>query len=137
MFSFADDAHGSSRAKAGTSEFRYAVHRVEATDVLADPAYPELNVSAEGRFVIVKLSVTNVTERPRTFQSTNARVSDGVHEYGIDDTAWQYVGDSTKEVPPGASIDAAVVFDVPKDFAAQSIVLPDSGTSERVAVAVN
>ena len=135
VFSVADDAHGSDRAHmASGDEFSYVVHRVEAADVLADPEVPEFNVSADGRFVIVKLSVTNVTDTAQTFQSTHATVSDGVTEYGVDDTAWRYVGQPVKEVPPGASIDAAVVFDVPRTFDVESIVLRDGPPNERVTV---
>ena len=112
------------------------MHRVEITDVLADPEFPDHNVTAAGRFVVVKMTVTNVSTARQTFHSTFSTVSDGTTEYGVDEATWPYVGEAAKAVEPGRSTDVAVVFDVPKGVDVQSIVLRDGPLAEGVAIAL-
>jgi len=119
---------------ARSGNFAYIVHRVEVTDVLANPEFPERNVTAEGRFVVVKMTVTNVTGARQTFHSGFNTVSDGSTEYRVDEATWSYVGEAAKDVGPGASTDVAIVFDVPKGAELQSIVLRDGPQSEGVSV---
>jgi len=117
-----------------SGDFDYVIHRIEATDVIADPEFPDDNVTADGRFVVVKLTVTNVSSGKQTFNSQFNTVSDGTTEYRADDTAWHYVGEAVKDVDPGRSIDAAIVFDVPRGVELQSIVLRDERSAEGVVV---
>ncbi|WP_319453674.1 MULTISPECIES: DUF4352 domain-containing protein [unclassified Mycobacterium] len=117
-----------------SGNFAYVVHRVEVTDVLADPEFPERNVTAEGRFVVVKMKVTNVTGARQTFHSSFNTVSDGSTEYRVDEATWPYVGEAAKDVDPGSSTDVAIVFDVPKGADLQSLVLRDGPQSEGVSV---
>jgi hypothetical protein len=121
-------------AQAGS--FAYVVHRVETTDVIADPEYPEHNITAAGQFVVVKLTATNVSRGRQTFRTAFDTLSDGSTEYQVDDAAWRYVGAATKDVDPGKSIEAAVVFDVPKGVDPDVIVLRDRRFAEGVAVAL-
>ena len=117
-----------------SGNFDYVIHRIEATDVIADPEFPDDNVTADGRFVAVKLTVTNVSSGKQTFNSQFNTVSDGTTEYRADDTAWHYVGEAVKDVDPGRSIDAAIVFDVPRGVELQSIVLREDRSAEGVVV---
>ena len=117
-----------------SGNFDYVIHRIEATDVIADPEFPNDNVTADGQFVVVKLTVTNVSSGKQTFNSQFNTVSDGTTEYRADDTAWHYVGEAVKDVDPGRSIDAAIVFDVPRGVELQSIVLRDERSAEGVVV---
>ena len=136
LIGVAERADGRSATHVGevrSGNFAYVVHRVEVTDVLADPEFPERNVTAEGRFVVVKMKVTNVTGARQTFHSSFNTVSDGSTEYGVDEATWPYVGEA-KDVAPGSSTDVAVVFDVPKGADLQSIVLRDGPQSEGVSV---
>src|SRR4029077_14243606 len=132
----ADGRTGARPGEARAGNFAYVVNRVELTDVLADPEFPEHNVAAAGRFVVVKLTVTNVSTARQTFASTFDTVSDGSTEYGADDATWLYVGEATKAVEPGQSTDVAIVFDVPKGADLQSILLRDGRLDEGVAVAL-
>ena len=127
---------GAHWGEAQVGSFVYVVHRVDTTDVIADPEYPEHNVSAAGQFVVVKLTATNVTGDRQTFRTAFDTVSDGSIEYQVDDTAWRYVGQHVKDVDPGKSIEAAVVFDVPKGVYLDAIVLRDGQFAEGVAVAL-
>jgi hypothetical protein len=137
LIGVADRADGLNAAPVGAARsgnFAYVVHRVEVTDVLANPEFPERNVTAEGRFVVVKMTVTNVTGARQTFHSSFNTVSDGSTEYRVDEATWPFVGEAAKDVAPGASTDVAIVFDVPKGAELRSIVLRDGPLSEGVSV---
>ena len=137
LIGVADRGEGLTAAHDGearSGDFAYVVHRVEVTDVLANPEFPERNVTAEGRFVVVKMTVTNVTGARQTFHSGFNTVSDGSTEYRVDEATWSYVGEAAKDVGPGASTDVAIVFDVPKGAELQSIVLRDGPQSAGVSV---
>lgn len=123
-------------AEARAGSFDFVVHRVETTDVLADPEYPERNITAAGKFVVVKLTATNISGVRQTFRTVFDSVSDGMTEYGVDQEARRYVGPVTKDVEPGKSIDAAVVFDVPRAVDLEAIVLRDRRFAQGVAVAL-
>jgi hypothetical protein len=116
--------------------FDYVVHRIETTDVLADPEYPEHNITAAGEFVVVKLTATNISGDRQTFRTAFDTVSDGSAEYQVAEAAWRYVGEPLKAVDPGKSIEAAIVFDVPKGVDLDAIVLRDRRFAEGVAVAL-
>jgi hypothetical protein len=124
----------SSIARSGN--FDYVVHRVETTDVLADPEFPERNITASGEFVVVKVTATNVSTDRQTFRTAFDTVSDGSTEYQVDDAAWRYVGSVRKDVDPGKSVDAAIVFDVPKGVDLDAIVLREARFAEGVAIAL-
>jgi len=127
---------------AGTGEevrdgdFAFVVNGVRTTDVIADAEFPELNKTAEGEYVIVDLTVTNVFAEGRTFFASCNRLSDGTTVFEADDEAWLYLGDMVAEVPPGASIETEVVFDVPKGTDLESIWLRGGPLSDGVAVAL-
>jgi Domain of unknown function (DUF4352) len=131
-----DGAAAAHRGEARAGNFAYVVHRVETTDVIADPEFPEHNVTAAGQFVVVKLTATNVSGHRQTLRTAYDTVFDGNTEYGVDDAAWRYVGAARVDVGPGKSIDAAVVFDVPKGVDLDAIVLRDGRFAESVAVAL-
>jgi hypothetical protein len=128
--------HPAPRELARAGSFDFVVHRVDTTDVLADPEYPEHNITAAGEFVVVKVTATNVSGIRQTFRSAFDTVSDGVVEYDVVEAARRYVGQDRRDVDPGKSIDAAIVFDVPKGSDLASIVLRDRRFAEGVAVAL-
>jgi hypothetical protein len=131
-----DGAAAAHRGEAQAGGFAYVVHRMETTDVIADPEFPNRNITAAGEFVVVKLTATNVSGHKQTFLTSFDTVSDGSTEYEVDDAAWRYVGKRMADVDPGKSIEAAVVFDVPKGVDLDSIVLRDGRFAEGVAVAL-
>ena len=120
--------------EARSGDFAYVVHRVEVTDVLADPEFPDRNVTAAGRFVVVKMTVTNVGNEPQTFFASFNTLSDGSTVYQSDDEAWIYLGNTLADLNPGDSVDTAVVFDVPRGTDVESIELHDGPFSDGVTV---
>jgi len=137
LIGVADRGEGLTAAHDGearSGDFAYVVHRVEVTDVLADPEFPDRNVTAAGRFVVVKMTVTNLSAERHTFHATSSTVSDGTTEYRVDEATWPYVGEAATVLDPGRSADVAVAFDVPKGVDLRSIVLRDGALAEGVAV---
>jgi hypothetical protein len=125
---------------AGTGEevrdgdFAFVVNGVRTTDTIGDPEFPELNATAQGEYVIVALTVTNVSADPKTFFASFNTLSDGTTVFEPDDEAWLYLGHTVTDVGPGASLETEVVFDVPRDTDLESIWLRGGPLSEGVAV---
>jgi hypothetical protein len=114
--------------------FAFVVNGVETTDVIADPEYPEVNTTAAGEYVIVRLTVTNVSAEPQAFYAASNTLSDGTTEYKADAEAWLYLGETVTDLAPGDSIESAVVFDVPKGTDIESIRLRDGLFTDGVVV---
>ena len=98
------------------------------------PQFPELQKAAQGEFVIVKMTVTNVGTEPQTFFASFNKLSDGTTTYEADDEAWIYLGNTLADLNPGDTVDTAVVFDVPDGTDPESIELHDGPFSDGVTV---
>ena len=133
-FSVADRAHGAESVDARTGDLAFVVHRVETTDVIADPEYPTDNVSADGRFVVVKLTVINTSDDREVFHAAFSTLSDGAAQYEVEPAAWHYVGNADRALGPRESIEAALVFDVPRGADPRAIVLRTEPASTGVSV---
>jgi hypothetical protein len=117
-------------------DFAFVVDGVRTTDVVASPESPEQNRTADGEYVIVALTVTNVSSDGQRFVPSFNTLSDGTTVFQPDDDTWQYLGHTVTEVAPGASIETEVVFDVPKGTNLESIWLRGGPESDGVAVAL-
>lgn len=117
-------------------DFSFVVNGVRTTDVIGDPKFPELTKTAEGEYVIVALTVTNVSADPHSFFASFITLSDGTTVFASDNEAWLYLGDTVADVGPGRSIETEVVFDVPRGTNLESIWLRGGPLSDGVAVAV-
>lgn len=116
-------------------DFAFVVNGVRTTDVIGDSEFPELNATARGEYVIVDLTVRNVSTKPHMFFASFTTLSDGTTVFQADDKAWLYLGDRAAEIGPGASKETEVVFDVPRDTHLESIWLRGAPLSAGVAVA--
>jgi hypothetical protein len=114
--------------------FSFVIAGIERVDAVADAEFPEIQKTAQGEFVIVKMTVTNVGAEPQTFFASFNTLSDGSTVYQSDDEAWIYLGNTLADLNPGDSIDTAVVFDVPKGTDVESIELHDGPFSDGVTV---
>lgn len=96
--------------------------------------------TAQGQFVLVSVTVTNIGDAAQTFLGDNATlVDDQGREHSADTTAAIYLENSESfitEINPGNAVDAVVVFDVPADAVPTSIELHDSIFSGGVTVAL-
>lgn len=134
VFAVADRADAGHRVEATTDHLAFVVHHVDTSDVIADPEFPADNMSAGGRFLVVKLSVINTTADAQVFHSALATLSDGSVQYPVVVAARHYVGEEDVAVSPGQSVETALVFDVPRDVEPRSIVLREDRASSGVAV---
>jgi hypothetical protein len=114
--------------------FSFVIAGVERVDAVTDAEFPEIHKAAQGEYVIVKMTVTNVDHEPQMFFASFNILSDGTTTYRPDDEAWVYLGNTLADVNPGDSIETAVVFDVPKGTDAESIELHGGPFSEGVTV---
>jgi hypothetical protein len=115
-------------------DFSFVVTGVDRLDAVTHPEHPEIEKTAQGEFVIVRMTVTNVGADPQKFFVSFDTLSDGTSVFKSDDEAWLYLGNSVNDVNPGDTLDTAVVFDVPKDTEVSSIELHDGPSSKGVTV---
>lgn len=99
-----------------------------------------LSVDAQGQFVLVHVTVTNVGDAAQMFDASSQKLFDAQgREHSADSTAGIYLGDANSflnDINPGNSIQGVVVFDVPADAVPASIELHDSFMSGGISVAL-
>ena len=114
--------------------FAFVVGDVQTVDAVTHPDDPEVQKEAQGEYVIVQTTVTNVSAEPQPFYVSFSTLSDGTTVYKSDDEAWLYLGNTVADLSPGESLETSVVFDVPVGTRVESIELHDSPLSEGVTV---
>ena len=115
-------------------DFSFVVTDVQRMDAVVNPEHPDIEKVAQGEFVVVQMTVTNVGAEPQTYSGSFNTLFDGSTVYKSDDEAWLYFGKLPPRLNPGDSVDTGVVFDVPKGTEVQSIELHDGPTSAGVTV---
>ena len=93
----------------------------------------------QGKFVLVKVTVTNHGDRVQTFFGSDQKLLASGKEYGADATAAAYYSSSRslyEQISPGGRVQGAVIFDVPEDAKPESIELHDSAFSQGVRVSL-
>ncbi|HYZ68493.1 MAG TPA: DUF4352 domain-containing protein, partial [Mycobacterium sp.] len=97
------------------------------TDVATAPSvkYQDAPVekTAQGEFLIVRMTVLNSGDTPTTFLGTLQKLKAGGATYSIDDEATFYLDGGLAELNPGDTKDLALAFDVPQGTTAESIEL--------------
>ncbi len=125
-------------------KFEFVVKSFECgkTEVVS-PESEFLNKQAQGQYCLLTLTVKNIKDEQQGFFSSNQKLLDSTSKvYGADDLATSYNAPSSQEstwaqINPGNSIDAVVVFDVPKDIVPTAAELHDSAFSNGVKVILN
>ncbi|GAB3217208.1 DUF4352 domain-containing protein [Mycolicibacterium hippocampi] len=100
----------------------FTVHGVEVGPTVESADFP-LEKTAAGEFVIVYLTVTNVSDAPATFLGTFQKLRAGSTVYSIDDEATFYTGGALAELGPGDQAEVAVAYDVPPGTSPDAIEL--------------
>lgn len=99
-----------------------------------------LSVDAQGQFVLVHVTVTNIGDAAQMFDASSQKLFDTQgREHSADSTAGIYLGDANSflnDINPGNSIQGVVVFDVPADAVPASVELHDSFMSGGSTVAL-
>jgi hypothetical protein len=139
-----DGAGGTEKAKPKTpgigdtvkdGKFSFKVTKLEnRTQVGSD----FLNKKAQGKFLLVHVTVKNIGDEAQSFFGNNQKLLDSKgRKYEADAEAAIYLADSKslyEEINPGNSVKGRVLFDVPKQVKVATIMLHDSAFSDGVKV---
>lgn len=117
-------------------QLSFTVHGVEVGTTVVSSDAP-IEKTAVGEYIVVHMTVTNVSPDPATFLGTFQKLLAGGTTYNIDDEATFYVGGGLAELPPGASADVSVAFDVPPGTQAEAIELHADPISPGVEVSLS
>lgn len=99
-----------------------------------------LNEQAQGQYVLVHITVTNIGDRAQSLFGDNQTLVDTEgREHSADSTAALYLDSADtffSEINPGNSVGGVVVFDIPADAVPAAIELHDSMFSGGVTVSL-
>lgn len=116
--------------------------KFEFTVTAVEPGVPSigsapLSQDAQGQFVVVRITVSNIGDQAQTFDQSSQKLVDARgRELSSDPTAGIYLDDQNflAQVNPGNSVQGVVVFDVPADAVPASLELHDSFLSGGVTI---
>jgi hypothetical protein len=120
-------------------KFEFVVTSVEPG--AAEIGEAPLTTKAQGQFVLVNVSVTNIGNEPQAFSGSDTKAFDSQgREFTASTSAAIYLPSSNSlytPINPGNKVDGKVVFDVPAGTALTSIELHDSMFSDGVKVTLS
>lgn len=96
-----------------------------------------LGKTAQGKFVVVYVTVANHADEPQSFFGDNQKLLAGGKTYSASTEAAMYVESSAslyEEINPGNKVRGIVLFDVPKTVTPSVVQLHDSAFSGGVRV---
>ncbi|MBZ2197920.1 DUF4352 domain-containing protein [Occultella gossypii] len=119
-------------------KFEFVVTSIETGVDTVGSEY--LNEQAQGQFVLVHLTVTNIGEAPQYFSDSDQQLFDAAgREFSPNSTAGLWIeGNDTffTEINPGNTVEGTIVFDIPADAVPTTLELHDSFLSGGVEVAL-
>ena len=93
-------------------KFAFVATSVDRAKTAGDPRNRVETVTAQGEFVNVHLSVSNVGDQAQDFFASNQKLQIGDKQFSANGTAAMWIGSMTVKISPGNSIQAVVSFDV-------------------------
>ncbi|ANW64062.1 hypothetical protein BCA37_11055 [Mycobacterium sp. djl-10] len=94
-------------------KFAFVVTEMGTSPVAGDPSNQFMREEAQGVFVLVQMTVTNVGDRAQTFFADNQKLIIDGREYSPNTMAAVWNDSNMIEINPGNTIQALVAFDVP------------------------
>ncbi len=95
-------------------KFEFRVVGMTRAAQAGDPSNPYMTVDAQGEFIILTLSVTNIGDKAQSYFGTNQKLIDTAgREYEANSAADMWANEGTGEINPGNSIQVKAAFDVP------------------------
>jgi hypothetical protein len=85
-----------------------------------------MQVTAQGEFINVHMTVQNIGDRSQTFFATNQKLTAAGRQYEADDMVSVWTSSANVEINPGNSIDAVASFDVPPGTVPDVLEVHDS-----------
>ncbi|GAA3694450.1 DUF4352 domain-containing protein [Terrabacter ginsenosidimutans] len=134
----AEDAPATAKVgqKVRDGQFEFTVTKVQKGVKSVGDQY--LNEKAQGQFVLVNVTVSNIGDAAQTLSDSSQKVRDAKgREFSSDTAAAIYVKDNKvflEEINPGNTVKGTLVFDMPKGTEPASIELHDSPFSDGVTV---
>lgn len=123
--------------KVRDGKFQFTVTKVTTKASVGDGALAE---DAQGVFKLVHVTVKNIGDEARTFDSGSQTAKDAEgREFDADTGAAIYLGDSNSfmnDINPGNKVKGIVIFDVPKGTKLTEVELHDSLFSDGVTVSL-
>ncbi|NTW42584.1 MAG: DUF4352 domain-containing protein [Cellulomonadaceae bacterium] len=99
-----------------------------------------LGKDAQGQFLLVHLTVTNIGDEAQYFDGSSQKLLDAQgRTHSADSAAAIYLGDADSflnQINPGNTVNGTVVFDIPADATPTGLELHDSAWSGGVTVTV-
>ncbi|MEO6879529.1 MAG: DUF4352 domain-containing protein [Mycobacteriaceae bacterium] len=116
--------------------------KFEFTVTSVGPGVPSIGTEpleqkAQGKFVVVRLTVSNIGDKAQLFdQSSQKLVDNQGRQLSSDPTAGIYLDDQNflAQINPGNKIEGVLVFDIPLDAVPKTVELHDSFLSGGVPV---
>jgi len=130
-------------APAGASvrdgKFEFQVINIARSKTVSDPTgNPYMTATAQGEFIVVTLSMTNIGNEPQSYFGQNQKLIDASgREYGASSAAdmWMNAGGNPMgDINPGNSIQVKLAYDVPPGTNPTELMLHDSMFSGGVSV---
>ncbi|GAA2745331.1 DUF4352 domain-containing protein [Terrabacter aerolatus] len=122
--------------KVRDGQFEFTVTKVQKGVKSVGDQY--LNEKAQGQFVLVNVTVSNIGDSAQTLSDSSQKVRDAKgREFSSDTAAAIYVKDNKvflEEINPGNTVKGTLVFDMPKGTEPASIELHDSPFSDGITV---
>ncbi|QUR68951.1 DUF4352 domain-containing protein [Mycobacterium spongiae] len=123
--------------EARDGKFAFVVNSMDTSSTAGEPSNEFMTVEAQGMFVNVRLTVTNIGHRAQTFYADNQKLMAGGREYSVNTMAAIWSGAANEEINPGNSIDVVLSFDVPRGIThVDTVELHDSAFSNGVTVSL-
>lgn len=116
----------------------FTVTSIDQSKVAGDLSNPYMQVTAQGVFLNVHLTVSNGGNKPQTFFGSNQKLTLGDSTYEANGSAAMWTNAMNVTINPGNSIQAVVSFDIPANTVVSGTVrLRESILSPGVEVALS
>ena len=102
---------------------QFTVDSVEVVSNVTSPSNEYLTADAQGQFVVVHLSISNIAPETGYYMAAEQRITADGTAYEPDQPTSYFLGNIYEELAPGASMQTAVVFDIPAGSTPQLLEL--------------
>lgn len=118
-------------------KFAFVVNGVTSGDkVVGREDNQFLQKKAQGEWMVITMTVTNVSDKPQTFFVENQKLKSDGKTFSADSTASLYISDQSlaAEINPGNKIDVSAAYDVPPGTTQDTLIVHDSAFSKGATI---
>ena len=115
-------------------KFAFVVTSIDRSKRGGDPSNEFMQETAQGEYLNVHMTVSNIGDRSQTFFATNQKLMTGGRQFEADTMVSVWDGSTNVDINPGNSINATASFDIPAGTPPGTIELHDSAFSGGVEV---